>query len=259
MMHFVRALSVLSLVPGLLAAQGRRQPAPAAAPKPPAAVAVTSARYRVAVDRAQNAFAVRAEFTFPQGRDTVLLSLPAWSPGSYDIDNYARFVHGVRAEADGRPVTWDKADKDTWRVVAGGARTVALEFLTNPDSMMLQYSGILQDFAWFNGTNLYVYPEGSDYTFPADVEITLPDGWRLATGLRHTGGPSYRAATYHDLVDSPVFAGRIAIDSVTVDGRQVRLALYPESVMTRPVRDTMLSTIQRLMTAQNRIFPRSRS
>jgi len=253
-MRIVRALLCLSLVPGILAAQGRRPARSAVAPKPADAIVVSAARYRVTVDRSQNAFAVRAEFTFPQGRDTVLLSLPAWSPGAYDIDNYARYVHGVRAEADGRPVPWDKLDKDTWRIASGGARTVALEFLTNPDSMMLQYSGIRGDFAWFNGTNLFVYPEGSDYTFAADVEIVLPDGWRLATGLDHTGGRMYHAASYHDLVDRPAFAGRIALDSITVDGRPVRLALYPESVMTRAVQDTMFTTIRRLMTAQNRIF-----
>jgi predicted metalloprotease with PDZ domain len=253
-MRITRALFALSLVPGLLAAQGRRPARAAAVPKPADAVAVTAARYRVVVDPRTDVFTVRAEFTLPQGRDTVLLSLPAWSPGDYAINNYARWVHGVHAEADGHPAFWDKLDKDTWRIATGGARSVALEFETNPDSMMLQFSGITSDFAWLNGTNVLVYPEGTDYQFAADVEIVVPDGWRVATGLDHQGGRMYRAANYHDLVDCPIFAGRLGIDSTTVDGRTVRLALYPDSAMTPAVRDTMLSTIRRLMTAQNRIF-----
>ncbi len=253
-MRITRALFALSVVPTLLAAQGRRPARPAPAPKPAEVVAVASARYRVQVDPRLDVFTVRAEFTLPAARDTVRLSLPAWSPGSYGIENYARHVHDVRAEADGRTVSWDKLDKDTWRLATGGARTITFEFRTNPDSMMLHYSGIEPDFAWINGTNLFVYPEGTDYAFVADVELVTPEGWRTATGLDHQGGRMYRAANYHDLVDSPVFTGRLAVDSVMVDGRPIRLALYPESVMTRAVRDTMLTTIRRLAQAQNRIF-----
>ena len=248
-MRTTSVVTALTLLPALAAAQARR-PSRGASTGP---VAVTSAAYTVTIDPRADMFTIRAQFTFPQARDTVLLSLPAWSPGDYEINNYARWVHNVRIEADGRPAAWDKADPDTWRIAAGGARTVMMEFKSNPDSLMLQFSGIDPDFAWLNGTNVFVYPEGSDYTFPADVTIEMPQGWRIATALDDAGPGRFHAASYHDLVDSPVYAGAIFLDSVVVDGRSIRFAAYPDSAVTRPVWDTLSSAIRRLATAQNRI------
>jgi len=221
----------------------------------PISLIAQTAHYRVTINPAADVFEVRAEFDLPAGRDTVLLSLPAWSPGSYDIDNYARWVHGVQAFADGRPVFWDKKDKDTWRVAAGGARRVALEFKANPDSAMLQYSLIEDGFAFFNGTNLLVYPEGTNYQFPAELEVVAPDGWRLVTGLADAGPHRYRADSYHDLVDAPVFAGsHIWLDSVMVDGKPVRFAIAPDTAMTPAVWDSVSHALRRIAAAQNRIF-----
>jgi predicted metalloprotease with PDZ domain len=46
----------------------------------------------------------------------VLLSLPAWTPGAYEISNFARWVTGFNATASGKELVWDKLDYDTWRV-----------------------------------------------------------------------------------------------------------------------------------------------
>jgi len=40
--------------------------------------------------------------------------LPAWSPGSYEIQNYARYVRHFGAKnSQGQPLFWDRFDKDT--------------------------------------------------------------------------------------------------------------------------------------------------
>lgn len=235
-MRALRCLALMAVVPGVSLAQ--------------------TARYRVIVNPAAHTFVVRAEFAVPDGRDTFAISLPAWSPGAYDIDNYARYVHGFSATTpDGRPLVWDKADKDTWRIVAGGARQVVVEFRSNPDSVMLEYSAIGNDFAFFNGTNLLPYAEGGDLNAPAELEVRAPDGWRVATAMASAGAPGrYRADSYHDLVDSPFLMGRLAIDSVIVDGRPIRFAVYPDSVLTPAVWDSVSDAIRRIATAQNRIF-----
>src|SRR5882672_12826207 len=76
-------------------------------------------RYEVSVARGE--FHVTAEFP-TGGKDTLFVSLPAWSPGNYEIQNYARYVHGFAAKnASGQALYWDRADKDTWRVATGRA------------------------------------------------------------------------------------------------------------------------------------------
>ncbi|MBI4542565.1 MAG: M61 family metallopeptidase [Gemmatimonadetes bacterium] len=223
----------------------------------PSAAGAQEARYRVDVrNPAEDVFRVRAEFSVPPGRDSFLVSLPAWTTGSYRIENYARHVHGFSARTpDGRNLFWEKVDKDTWRIATGGARQVVVELLTNPDSFDLAMSQISPDFAFFNGTNLFLYPEGTDYAFSAEVTVEVPEGWRIATGLPQAGAPGrYRAANYHDLVDAPFFLGRLASDSVEVDGRTIRFAIYPDSALTPAVWDSVSDAIRRIATVQNRIF-----
>jgi len=223
----------------------------------PCAVQAQGISYRVSVgNTGDRAFHVHAEFPAPAGRDTFLVSLPAWSPGSYEIMHYARYVHGFSAAtADGRPLFWDKADQDTWRIVTGGAARIVVEFQTDPDSVALELSRIGPDFAFFNGTNLFLYPEGAGFDYPADVQLDAPAGWRIATGLRPEGEPGhYRAASYHDLVDSPTFLGKFALDSVAVDGHAVRFAIYPDSALTPAVWDSVADALRRIAATQNRIM-----
>lgn len=222
----------------------------------PCALQAQGISYRVSVGGGERSFHVRAEFPVPAGRDTFLVSLPAWSPGSYEIMNYARYVHGFSAATpDGRPLFSDKAAPDTWRIVTGGAARVVVEFQTDPDSVALELSRIGPDFAFFNGTNLFLYPEGAGFDFAADLRLDVPAGWRIATGLSSAGEPGhFRAASYHDLVDSPTFLGRFALDSVAVDGHEVRFAIYPDSALTPAVWDSVADALRRIAATQNRIM-----
>ena len=47
-----------------------------------------------------------------QSDEPVVLSLPAWTPGSYELDHFARYVSGFRASSSGRPLKIDKLDFD---------------------------------------------------------------------------------------------------------------------------------------------------
>ena len=222
----------------------------------PCALQAQGISYRVRVGGADRTFHVHAEFPNAAGRDTLLLALPAWSPGSYEIMDYARYVHTFSATApDGRALEWNKADKETWRILARGASRVAVDFETDPDSVALELSRIEPGFAWFNGTNVFLYPVGQGFDFPADVALDVPPGWRIATGLTPAEGRGrYRASSYHDLVDCPVFLGRFAYDSVSVDGRPVRLAIHPDSALTPAVWDTVGRALRLIASAEDRIM-----
>src|SRR5438067_8321572 len=76
---------------------------------------VPPVQYEISVPAAATRlFHVRAEFP-ARGKDTLYLSLPAWSPGNYEIQNYARYVRHFGAKTPtGQALFWDRFDKDTW-------------------------------------------------------------------------------------------------------------------------------------------------
>jgi predicted metalloprotease with PDZ domain len=121
---------------------------------------VTNMHYEVRADRA--ALATRrlhVTTTFDvAGSDAVVLSLPAWTPGAYEISNFSRWVIGFGASQGGSSLRWDKLDYDSWRVRPVGGGSVTVEFDYEADSLDNAMSWTRPDFALFNGTNLFLYP-----------------------------------------------------------------------------------------------------
>ncbi|MGQ0643252.1 MAG: M61 family metallopeptidase [Gemmatimonadaceae bacterium] len=229
------ALAALSLLGK--SGDGQRAPQPPA----PLSAAISDIRYEVAFNPAlgaQRLLRVTMRFNVQSASDAVLLSLPAWTPGAYEISNFARNVWSFSALGSGdRPLVWDKLDQDTWRVRPTAAGPVTVAFNYRADSLDNAMAQARNDFAFFNGTNIFFYAEGRGFDFPASVTIAAPHDWRIATGMPSgTGARSYRATNYHDLVDYPTFIGRFDVDSATISGKTVRLATYPEGGLRNPER-----------------------
>jgi len=218
---------------------------------------ITNVRYGVTFD-AKTAVArqLRVAMTFDvAGSGPVLLSFPVWTPGAYDVSNFARNVLGFTATSGGQPVRWDKVDHDTWRVRPARAGTVTVSFDYAADSLDNAMSWSRPDFLLFNGTNVFPYPEGRGLDFPATVTVTTDAGWRVTTGMHAAGtGAAYREANYHDLVDMPFFIGRFDVDSMQVDGKWTRLATYPAGRLAGAQRAAFWQEIGRMIPPQSRVF-----
>src|SRR3954464_6836160 len=111
------------------------------------------------------------------GTGPVLLSLPAWTPGAYEISNFARWVSNFAATSGGRALGWDKLDYDTWRVRADGAKNVTVTFDYLADSLDNAIAWARGNFVFFNGTNVFLYPEGRPTDFAATVSVKTDPSW----------------------------------------------------------------------------------
>jgi hypothetical protein len=218
---------------------------PLAAQRPPAdtmtSAPVSDLRYEVTADRAALAARrLRVTTTFTVGgANLVVLSLPDWTPGAYEISNFANRVIGFGASQDGTPLRWDKLDYDSWRVRPTGAGRVTLTFDFVADTLDNAMAWTRPEFALFNGTNLFLYPEGRPKEFAAEVIVHTEPDFRVATSMPSAGAArTYRASNYHDLVDMPMFVGRFDLDSATISGTTVRYATYPMGTSSARCRGT---------------------
>ena len=188
------------------------------------------------------------------GNAAVLLSLPAWTPGAYEIDNFARNVANFTAEETGTSLSWDKVDPDTWRVRPRGAGEVTVRFDYIADSLDNANTWARPDFLLFNGTNLFLYPEGRGFDFPASVSVNTEAGWKIATGMSQTGPRTFSASNYHDLVDMPFFVGQFDLDSARISGTWVRFATYPSGSVTGGPRVAVWEALKLLIPPEVRVF-----
>ncbi|MEX2155043.1 MAG: PDZ domain-containing protein [Gemmatimonadaceae bacterium] len=232
---------------------------PAVSPPSPRHVSapISDVRYTVSFTRATAAERrVRVTMTFAaDGTDPILLSLPAWTPGSYEISNFSRWVLDFLATAGDRPLSWDKLDYDTWRIRRDGAATgpVTVTFDYRADTLDNAMAWARPDFLLFNGTNLFMYAEGRGLDFPSRVTVRTESDWTVATSMsRAAGGGGGRAngitftsTNYHDLVDMPFFVGRFDVDSAQVSGKWMRFATYPAGAVQGATRQQAWDQLKR--------------
>jgi predicted metalloprotease with PDZ domain len=247
----MKAAAVL-LAPAMATGLASRAPAQAVATSAP----ITDISYEVTFSRANAAVRrVSSAMTFTVGgTDPVLLSLPSWTPGAYEIDNFARNVAGFTAEEAGNTLAWDKMDADTWRVRPAGVGQITVRFNYLADSLDNANTWARPDFLLFNGTNLFLYPEGRGFDFPASVTVNTEAAWKIVTGMTPAGPRRYTATNYHDLVDMPFFVGNFDVDSTQISGTWVRFATYPAGSVLGGVRIASVTALKLVIPVEAKVF-----
>ena len=177
-------------------------------------------------------FAVELRVAPPPAGD-LLLSLPAWIPGSYLIRNFARHLIRPQAADPEGDLPLEKRDKQTWCLAHRGLPLVIRWQVYAWDGSVR--GAFLDDRrGYFNGPALFLGVRGLE-GLPCRVEIQPPQGpayanWRLATSLRPLaaepfGFGTYQADDYGDLIDHPVEMGTFSLIPFHVLGVPHWLAL----------------------------------
>jgi len=241
----------------LAGASAHAQPVQSVSTNDSVSAPIRDVRYDVTFTKAHaQAKLVEVAMTFSTtGSAPVLLSLPAWTPGAYEITNYARWVTAFSATADGHAVAWDKLDYDTWRIRPAGAKFVKVSFRYAADSLDNAIAWAKPDFLLLNGTNVFLFPEGQPFEYSATVEVHTDSDWRVATGMSSAGSSrTYSATNYHDLVDMPFFIGKFDLDSARVSDKWIRYATYPAGAVSSSVRQAAWDQLKKVIPPEVAVF-----
>jgi predicted metalloprotease with PDZ domain len=239
---------------GLQVSPADAQKAPAVAQSAPLA----NLRYEITFDSTTaETRTLKVAMSFDvAGPGPVLLSLPAWTPGAYELTWFARWLANFTPMAGDRSLVWDKLDYDTWRIQPAGAKSVSVRFDYLADTLDNAMAWARPNFAFFNGTNVLPYPEGRGLDFPATVAIRTEPSWLVATGMQSVPqqAGTYHEGNYHDLVDKPFLVGRMDYDSMQVGGVWTRLATYPAGALTGQARAKMWDDIGKVIPVESAVF-----
>lgn len=162
-------------------------------------------------------FHVRMEVKGLRG-ESVDLVMPAWTPGSYKVRDYARNVQEFSA---GRRA-WKKADKSRWRV--SGRGDLVVEYRVWAFELSVQSSHLDAEHGYVNGASVFLYVDGHKDA-PVTLDIRSPRGWKIATGLDRRGR-LFAAPDYDILVDCPIEIGTFVRRSFRVRGVPHHLVIH---------------------------------
>ena len=171
------------------------------------------------------------ELRFPADTDTADVTLPAWSPGSYLIRDYARFVRDLEVTAeDGAPRRAAKRDKSTWTIEAGGARELVVRYAVYGHDLSVRTNHIDGTHALLHGPATFLYPTHLRRA-PVELAIEAPDAWLLTTALAPAPATTapwrLLAADVDELLDHPIHVGPVRTYAVPAK-LPVKLAIWGE-------------------------------
>lgn len=198
-----------------------------------AAAPATPVVYRVDLsNRARKRITVAMTVPNPPGR--MVAVMPAWTPGAYRLEFWAKNVFPIRARCGSSKLRVRRLDRSRWEIRApasgGAARPCALEFTYEVYAPNLTDNGSHVDLAhaYLNGASVFAYLEGTRKR-PCRLELNLPSGFKAFAALNREPGRAgtavFRAADYDALIDAPVEAGHPVVRRVRVKGAQVTVLL----------------------------------
>ncbi len=163
--------------------------------------------------------------------------LPAWTPGSYMIRDYARHVQEFAAHAASapeQPLLWRKTAKDCWQVDTAGVATLVVRYAVYAHELTVRTSHLDGTHGYFNGATVFMYSPGyTDEPLRLIVEPPAGAGWHVTSGLEpDPAGPQDGAAVwlyacdYDELLDCPVECGTHRLLTFEVDDKPHTIAIW---------------------------------
>jgi predicted metalloprotease with PDZ domain len=158
------------------------------------------------------------------------LVMPVWTPGSYLVREFERHVQDFTAEdASGKPLKWEKVNKNTWRITTGRASEWRARYQVYANELSVRTSELNSNHAFWNNANLLMYLAGY-LKHPSTVRVLTPNVWKVATGLPGVPGQrnTFRAENFDVLYDSPFEASNFKSLLFNVKGVPHRIVIDGE-------------------------------
>jgi predicted metalloprotease with PDZ domain len=156
------------------------------------------------------------------GRATIEMMMPTWSPGYYVVENYAQNVSDVSARTpDGAALEVTQPQPNRWTIETKGSPSVVLTYHVKADRGFVTSDYVGEDMWTLNGAPTFMMLMG-DQKGPYEIHLEVPSGWSAMTSLDpapDSVSTHWVASSYDELVDSPIAAGRLSVKEFTVAGK----------------------------------------
>lgn len=178
-------------------------------------------QYTLSFSRPQNNYCDVEILASANSEDSILFSMPVWTPGSYLIREYARHVERVKAFDDaGKELEVFKTNKNTWRVNCKDANEVKLTYSVYCNELTVRTSQVNIDHAFISTSSVFMYVR-SRLDNKCIIKINPYKDWKeISTGLRKVAKNKYEADNYDTLADCPIEIGNQEIIEFTVAGKK---------------------------------------
>lgn len=158
-----------------------------------------------------NSHYFNVEMIYKKPKDLSQLKMCAWTPGSYIIHDYGKFVEDFDVTNERKqPLSWQKSDVNTWLVSSKGAKEIIVNYRIKATQLFIENSYIDENIGIISPASTFLYLD-EELLNPVTVKINYPINKKIATGLDLSDEKQkiYTAENYDKLLDSPFLLGNL--------------------------------------------------
>ena len=133
------------------------------------------------------------------------LSLPAWTPGSYLIRDYARQLEGLRVTQQGIPLELRRTSPSRWEVGLQNLEPLEIHYQVVATELSVRTCHLTADHGFLALAAVAVEIEGQRWNAHG-LQLQLPAGWEPFVPLPKQAD-GWIAETYDQLIDTPIEVG----------------------------------------------------
>jgi predicted metalloprotease with PDZ domain len=144
--------------------------------------------------------------------DTLDFKMPRWTPGYYQIMDYAREVENISArDRDNKPVAVNKLSGNSWQIKINKGTPFSISYDIKASRKFVANNYLDTTHAYIVPAATFLYINGYTTT-PVSVKVNINKRWnKIATGLDPVTGSTdeYYSPDFDILYDCPILIGNL--------------------------------------------------
>ena len=141
-------------------------------------------------------------------------TLPVWTPGSYTVRDPSQHLHSLTVEQAGQVLVPRRRSPETWDLECRVSEPITLRYALEARQLTVRTNHLDPVFASLCLSAVVMFVEGQRWN-PHVLDVLLPASWSVVCPLPRTNG-SFLAEDFDHLVDAPVHAGELQVETLNV-------------------------------------------
>ena len=141
-------------------------------------------------------------------------TLPVWTPGSYTVRDPSQHLHSLTVEQAGQVLVPRRRSPETWDLECRVSEPITLRYALEARQLTVRTNHLDPVFASLCLSAVVMLVEGQRWN-PHVLDVLLPASWSVVCPLPRTNG-SFLAEDFDHLVDAPVHAGELQVETLNV-------------------------------------------
>lgn len=136
--------------------------------------------------------------------NSLTLTFPTWSPGSYLIRDFASQLESFSAHSAGKAIAWEKTSKCHWLLHLKNQKAVTVSYRVYANELNVRGCYADSELVLINSPAAFVFPDDNS-NLPLTLNIITAKSWDLDLAKKPKSG-KYFFKSFDELFDTPIFS-----------------------------------------------------